>query len=211
MRELHTARSALVKDRPAALNRQKAIRSAPLRRQNAQRLHWIAAQLAAIDAELVALCAADPDLKERLAILTSIPGLGQISALALSVEMPELGSLEHPQAASLAGLAPIARASGQFRGRRSIRGGRAGLRQALYMPALVAARFNPDLKAKYQALIQAGKAAKLAVTAMMRKLLVLANALLRDRRAWSPKLLSLGGESSRSDGIGLGLGSCFCP
>jgi transposase len=75
MRELHTARSALVKDRPAALNRQKAIRSAPLRRQDAKRLRWIAAQLAAIDAELVALCAADPDLKERLAILISILGV----------------------------------------------------------------------------------------------------------------------------------------
>ena len=68
------------------------------------------------------------------------------------------------------------------------RGGRTGLRQALYMPALVAARFNPDLKAKYQTLIQAGKPPKLAITAVMRKLLLLANALLRDRRAWSPKL-----------------------
>lgn len=188
MRELHTARSALVKDRTAALNRQKAIRSPLLRRQNAQRLRPIAAQVATIAAELVALCAADPDLKERLAILTSIPGLGQISALALLVEMPELGSLGHSQAASLAGLAPIARDSGQFRGRRSIQGGRTGLRQALYMPALVAARFNPDLKAKYQTLIQAGKPPKLAITAVMRKLLLLANALLRDRRAWSPKL-----------------------
>src|SRR4051795_2864975 len=112
--------------RPAALNRQKAIRSAPLRRQNAQRLHWIAAQLAAIDAELVALCAADPDLKERLAILTSIPRLGQISAPARLGEMPEPGAPEHPQPESLAGLAAIARDSGQFRGRRSIRGGRAG-------------------------------------------------------------------------------------
>ncbi len=188
MRELHTARSVLAKDRTVAFNRQKAIRSPLLRRQNAQTLRQIAAQLDAIDAELVALCAADPDLKERLAILTSIPGLRQISALALLGEIPELGSLGHPQAASLAGLAPIARDSGQFRGRRSIQGGRTGLRQALSMPALVAARFNPDLKAKYQTLIQAGKPPKLAITAVMRKLLLLAHALLRNRRAWSPKL-----------------------
>ena len=188
MRELHTARNALVKDRTAALNRQKMIRSPLLQRQNAQRLRQIAAQLAAIDAELRALCTADPHLKERLAILTSIPGIGPVSALALLIEMPELGSLGQPQAASLAGLAPVAHDSGQFRGRRSIRGGRAGLRQALYMPALVAARFNPDLSAKYQALIQLGKPPKLALTAVMRKLLLLANALLRDRRTWAPRL-----------------------
>jgi transposase len=187
MRELHTARCALLKDRTAALNRPKAIRSALLKRHNVQRLRQIAAQLAAIDAELLALCAADPDLQERLAILTSIPSIGQASALALLVEMPELGPLGQPQAASLAGLAPVARDSGQFRGKRFVRGGRAGLRQALYMPALVATRFNPDLAAKYQALIGAGNPPKLAITAVMRKLLLLAHALLRDRRTWSPK------------------------
>jgi transposase len=188
MRELHTARCALIKDRTAALNRQKTIRSALLKRQNAQRLRQIASQLAAIDAELVALCAADDDLRARLAILESIPGIGQASALALLIERPELGRLGQPQAASLAGLAPVARDSGRFQGKRSIRGGRAGLRRALYMPALVAARFTPDLKAKDQALLQAGKPPKLAITVIMRKLLLLANALLRDRRTWAPKL-----------------------
>jgi transposase len=103
------------------------------------------------------------------------------------IEMPELGSLDQRQAASLAGLAPVARDSGQWKGKRSIRGGRASLRQALYMPALVAIRFNPDLKSKYCALVAAGKPAKVAITAIMRKLLLLANALLRDGRSWSPK------------------------
>jgi len=187
MRELHTARCALIKDRTAALNRQKTIRSALLQRQNVQRLRQIASQLAAIDAELVALCAADDDLRARLAILQSIPGIGQASALALLIEMPELGRLGQPQAASLAGLAPMARDSGRLHGKRSIRGGRAGLRQALYMPALVAARFNLDLRTKYQALLQAGKPPKLAITVIMRKLLLLANALPRDRRPWAPK------------------------
>ena len=112
--------------------------------QNAQRLR----QIAAIDAELVALCAADDDLQARLAILESIPGIGPASALTLLIEMPELGRLGQPQAASLAGLAPVARGSGRCQGKRTIRGGRASLRRALYMPALVAARFNPDLKAK---------------------------------------------------------------
>ncbi|EIM25009.1 Transposase IS116/IS110/IS902 family [Microvirga lotononidis] len=117
----------------------------------------------------------------------SIPGIAQATALSLLVEMPELGSLDQSQVASLAGLAPVARDSGASRGRRTIRGGRAHLRQALYMPALVAARFNPDLKAKYQALRAAGKPVKVALTAIMRKLIILANALLRDQRNWSPK------------------------
>jgi transposase len=99
--------------------------------------------------------------------------------------MPELGSLDGKQAASLAGLAPVARQSGRWTGHAFIRGGRASLRQALYMPALVAARFNPELKAKYQKLIKAGKPAKIAITAIMRKLIVLSNALLRDRRSWN--------------------------
>jgi transposase len=117
----------------------------------------------------------------------SIPGIAQATALSLLIEMPELGALDQSQVASLAGLAPMARDSGASRGRRTIRGGRAHLRQALYMPTLVAARFNPDLKAKYQALLAAGKPAKVALTAIMRKLIILANALLRDQRHWSPK------------------------
>ena len=101
--------------------------------------------------------------------------------------MPELGLLEPGQAACLAGLAPIARQSGRWTGRAFIRGGRANVRQALYMPALVAMRFNPDLKAKYDQFIAAGKPAKVALTAIMRKLIVLANALLSAKRNWAPK------------------------
>ena len=113
--------------------------------------------------------------------------MGETTALIMLVEMPELGDLEHRCAASLAGLAPIARDSGQHRGKRFIRGGRAHLRQAIYMPALVAVRFNADLKAKYESLQTAGKPAKVALTAVMRKLVILANALLRDGRAGAPK------------------------
>jgi transposase len=93
--------------------------------------------------------------------------------------MPELGALEAGQAASLVGVALIARQSGRWTGHAFIRGGRAGVRQALYMPALVATRFNPDLKAKYAQLIAVGKSAKVALTAIMRKLIVLANALAK--------------------------------
>jgi transposase len=125
-------------------------------------------------------------LQARFEILVSIPGVGDATAFALLVEMPELGTLEHKGAASLAGLAPLARDSGQHRGKRFIRGGRAPLRQALYMPALVAVRFDAAMKAKYQALRVAGKPPKVALVAIMRKLLILANALIRDGPMWSP-------------------------
>lgn len=192
MRELHVARGALVKDRVAALNRAQMLRSALLRRQSAEQLKQIARQISAIDGALRRLLDADAALKRRFEILLSIPGLGAVTALALLIEMPELGQLANSCAASLAGLAPVARDSGQHRGKRCIRGGRATLRQALYMPALVAARFNADLRAKYQALLAAGKPAKVALTALMRKLLILANALLRDGRSWSPRPPAVG-------------------
>ncbi len=185
MKELLVARQALMKDRTAALNRQKIVRSPLLRRHLDQRLRQIARQLAAVDAQLQSLCLADAALAPRLAILMSIPGIAQATALSLLVEMPELGNLDQRQAASLAGVAPMARDSGTSRGRRTIGGGRANRRQALFMPALVAARFNPDLKAKYQALLAAGKPAKVALTVIMRKLIILANALLRDQRHWT--------------------------
>jgi len=187
MKELYNARTALVGDRTAALNRQKEMRSAVLKRFATQRLKQIDHQLEVIDQTLNQLCSADPALKTKFDILLSIPCVGQTTAFALLIEMPELGTLEAPQAASLAGLAPVARDSGNWRGKRSIRGGRAGFRQALYMPALVATRFNPDFKAKYQALIAAGKPPKVAIVAIMRKLVILANTLLKEGRVWSPK------------------------
>jgi transposase len=187
MKELHNARAALVKDRVATLNRQKQLRSAILKRLANQRLKQIDSQLRAIDTALEELRDGDTSLKARFDILMSIPGVGVATAFALLIEMPEIGSLENPQAASLAGLAPVARDSGKSRGKRSIRGGRANLRQAIYMPALVATRFNPDFKTKYQAMIAAGKPRKVAIVAIMRKLIILANALLKAGRNWQPK------------------------
>ena len=187
LKELYVAREALVKDRTAAKNRGKVLTLPLLKRQNAQRLEQINRQIATVEAAILHIVEADPGLSDRFAILTSIPGVSNITAFALLIEMPELGALEPGQAASLVGLAPIARQSGRWTGRAFIRGGRAGLRQALYMPALVAARFNPDLKAKYLQLVDAGKPAKVALTAIMRKLVVLANALLKANRRWQPK------------------------
>jgi transposase len=187
LKELYVAREALVKDRTAARNREKQLTLPLLRRQNAQRLAQIERQIEAIEAGIKARLKADPALARKFEILTSIPGLSMITAFALLIEMPELGSLDGKQAASLAGLAPMTRQSGRWTGRAFMSGGRASVRRALYMPALVAARFNQVLKAKYQQLIEAGKPPKLAIAAIMRKLLVLANALLKGDRYWTEK------------------------
>jgi len=185
--ELVAARRMLVRDRTATTNRAKTLTLDLLKRQAAVRLKQIARQLDALDAQARALVVADPLLARRLVVLTSIPGLGEITAIALIADMPELGQMDAKHAASLAGLAPVARQSGTWRGKSFIRGGRAHLRQALYMPALVAARFNPDLKARFNAMTAAGKPAKVAITALMRRLIVLANALLRDDRTWTQR------------------------
>ncbi|MGH6811998.1 MAG: IS110 family transposase [Methylocella sp.] len=188
MKQPLVARRGLVKDRAAAKNRDQPHRSPLLKRIAAQRPRQIEHQRAAIDAAVRMQCTAGPTLKTRFDILVSIPGIGEITAMTLLIEMPELGTIENKCVASLAGLAPIARDSGQRGGKRFIRGGRAHLRQALYMPALVAIRFNAALKEKYQAFIAAGKPPKVALTAIIRKLAILANALLRDQRAWTQKL-----------------------
>ena len=184
LRDLRTARNALIKDQVAALTRAKAITLPLLKRHNAARLKQIEAQREAVDAEINALIQGDPDLAQRFAILCSIPGIAEVSAAMLLIEMPELGSLDEKQVAALAGLAPLARQSGNWKGKSFIRGGRQQVRQGLYMPALVAIRFNADLKTKYEQLIKAGKAPKQAITAVMRKLIILANALLKKGRQW---------------------------
>lgn len=183
--ELLAARRGLVKDRTAAANRGKSLTLALLKRQCEQHRKQIESQIKAIDREWMSVLAANPTLKAKLDILLSIPGVGPATAIALLVDMPELGTMDAKQAASLAGLAPVTRQSGTWKGKSFIRGGRALLRQAIYMPALVAIRFNPPLKAKYDALCRAGKPAKVAIVAIMRKLVIIANALIRDNRKWT--------------------------
>jgi transposase len=188
LKALHVARNGLIKDRTAARNRSKMLTLELLKRQNVQRLKHIDAQIEAIDQAIAERIAASEPLKQRFDILVSIPAISTISASALLIELPELGTLSDKAAASLAGLAPITRQSGTWKGKSFIGGGRAMLRQALYMPALVATRFNPDMERKYQLMLKAGKPKKLAITAIMRKLVVLANVLLRQHRKWTPKI-----------------------
>ena len=167
LKEFHVARLALIKDRTAAKNRAKALSNLLLKRQNVDRLRQIERQMKAVDEAIMALIRADVSLKVRFDILVSIPGVSQITAFTLLIEMPELGELDEKAAAALCGLAPISRQSGRWTGRAFIAGGRAIVRHALYMPALVACRFNPDLKTKYEDLVKAGKPPKVAITAVM--------------------------------------------
>lgn len=185
IRELHIARLALNKDRTACRNRLAGARNKVVLSQLRARLRQVDNQLEQIDVELARLIAEDPALARRQDILRSIPGVGAVTAIAMIVEMPELGTMEPKEAASLSGLAPITRESGMWKGRSKIGGGRRGIRNALYMPALVAIRHNLHLAETYRKLVDAGKPAKLAIAAIMRKLVILANALIRDDREWT--------------------------
>lgn len=185
LKELVAARRDLVKRRARIANRRKIVVSPLLKRQLRQSAEQVKRQIARIDAECHDLAMADPALARRLAILLSVTAIGAVTAMTLLADMPELGDLNDKQAASLMGVAPVARDSGVFRGKRHIRGGRAQVRKAVYMAALVATRFNADMKRKYQTLIENGKPPKVALTAVMRKLIILVNALIRDDRMWT--------------------------
>lgn len=188
LKELQIARMALIKERTRLLNRSKMQTLGILKRQSKGRLEQIKGQLNELEEALLDLICQCPKRACAFDILCSIPGLGRITAIAILVECPEIGTMTRKQIASLAGLAPMTRQSGQWRGKAFIQGGRKFLRDTLYMPALVAARYNPDLHRKYQAMIQAGKPAKVALTALMRKLIELANTLIRQNRKWIPKV-----------------------
>ncbi len=125
---------------------------------------------------------------ENSEFLQSFTGVGPKVSASLIAEMPELGTLPRTKVSSLAGLAPMNRDSGQYRGQRKIQGGRPAVRRALYMAALVASRHNPVIKEFYQRLRLAGKPPMVALTACMRKLLVILNAMLKNRTYWNPQL-----------------------
>jgi transposase len=180
---LITRRRQLVEMLTAEKNRRG---SAPpvMRTPIQQHIEWLQQHLAQLDQELTTAVQASPIWREHDELLQSVPGIGPVVTRTLLAELPELGTLTHKQIAALVGVAPLNRDSGAFRGKRTVWGGRATVRAALYMGALVAARHNRALKAFYQRLRQAGKAPKVALTACMRKLLTMLNAMLKHRTSW---------------------------
>jgi transposase len=186
LQELVHGREAAVATRTAVLNQLGASRTKCLIHELKRQLKAVETAIAKLETEIKRLIASDPDLARRLEILTSIPGLGETTAIVFIAGLQELGTLSAKQVAMLIGLAPIACDSGETKGARHIKGGRADVRRGLYMAALSAARFNPALKQFYDRLIAAGKEAKIALTAVMRKLAILANTLVRENRTWQP-------------------------
>ena len=183
--ELVVARGAAKEERTALSNRQGAAESKFLIKELKRRGEETDDHIKSLDAEIVARIKADEDLARRYEILISIPGVGPVTAALLIAALSELGSLNAKQISALAGLAPMNWDSGTMRGQRHIAGGRAHVRKALYMAAVTAARFNPALKIVYERLRNAGKKPKLALIAIARKLVILANTLIAENRLWT--------------------------
>jgi transposase len=185
LRDLLVRRSQLVTMKTAEKNRLKTAGPA-VRTHIKTHIAWLDAQLDELDSELRRRLKASPVWREKEQLLRSVKGIGPVASITLLAVLPELGRLSRKEIASLAGLAPIPRDSGRFRGKRTIWGGRARVRQGLYMAAVCAIRHNPVISAFYERLIAAGKLPKVALTACMHKLLLICNAILRDNTPWDP-------------------------
>jgi transposase len=155
-----------------------------------EHIDWLRQALKELDAEIGDLLQSDSELKRKTELLCSVPSVGMITAASLLADCPELGLLDRKKIAALVGVAPMNKDSGRKSGRRRIMGGRAPLRAALYMAALSASRYNPAIRPFYARLLGNGKEKKLALTACMRKLLTMLNAMMRDNKHWSPTMYS---------------------
>jgi transposase len=186
LQALLTRRRQLVAMRTAALNR---LSHAPgrLRADLEAHIAWLDQRLATLDTTL----RASPVGRDREALYRSVPGIGPVCTRTVLLDLPELGTLSRPRIAALVGVAPFNRDSGTLRGHRTIWGGRAHVRATLSMGTLVAVRHNPVLKACYARLLAAGKAKKVALTACMRMLLTILNAMVKHQTPWQPREVAI--------------------
>lgn len=172
----------------AELNRHRQARAAQLQHRIAGHVTWLRQALGELDRDIAQLIRSSPVWRAQETLLTSMPGIGDVTAQALIADLPELGQLDRRRIAALVGLAPFNRDSGQWRGRRMIGGGRPAVRRALYMATIVALQCNPAIAAGYQRLVSGGRPKKVALVAAMRKLLTTLNAMLRDQRPWEARI-----------------------
>lgn len=184
IKDLMARRRQLVAMRTAESNRLEHARSFEIRQSVHLVLNTLIRQIAEIDKRMNKTIKNSPIWREKDQLLQSVPGIGPTTSQMLLAALPELGQLNRRQIASLVGVAPMNHDSGQCRGKRMIRGGRTDVRTALYMPALVAARHNPLIRTFYQRLRASGKCAKVALTACIRKLLILLNAILKTKQPY---------------------------
>jgi transposase len=184
--ELLGRRRQLLEMRTAEQNRLGPAESPAVRRNLLKHLRWLDRELGRVEAGLGAAVQASPVWRAQEDLLRGVPGVGPTVARTLLAVLPELGALTRRQIAALAGLAPRNRDSGRLQGRRVIGGGRGEVRSALYMASLSASRYNPVLRGFARRLRAKGKAAKVVLVAVARKLLTIVNAMLRDNRPWNP-------------------------
>ena len=179
LRALVTRRRQLVQMVTAELNRRRHSLEA-VREGFVATIRCCKRQIAAIDKQLAALIQQTPKFRQKAKLLRSAPGIGGIASATLLARLPELGTLDRKKIAALVGVAPYNRDSGKMKGKRAIWGGRGDVRAVLYMSTLVAVRLNPSLREFHQRLRRAGKSPKMALTACMRKLIVILNAMLKN-------------------------------
>jgi transposase len=168
---------------------QSRLNTSPSRVRDSIEAHlaWLQQQLASLDDDLDDMLQSSPIWREPDDMLQSTPGVGPVLSRTLMSQLPELGDLNRKEIAALVGVAPFNRDSGTWRGRRTIWGGRAAVRSVLYMSTLVATRHNPVIREFYERLLAAGKAKKVALTACMRKLLTILNAMVKNQQRWQPR------------------------
>jgi transposase len=186
--EMLAVRRQLSAEKVAAENASRLLEDAMLRRLSRRRIARLAADIDLLDRHLVAIVGTDAALAHRYRLLTSMPGVGVVLACTLIALLPELGSMNRKQVAALVGVAPYAFESGTLKGRRCIWGGRANVRQVLYMAAMSASNWNPAFKAFHDRLKAAGKLPKVAIVAVMRKMITTLNAMVRDDVVWADRL-----------------------
>jgi transposase len=177
-------RRQLVEMLTAERNRLRSVRSKPVQARIRAHIAWLEKELGAIDEDLHQSIRESPVWLEKHHLLKGVPGVGPVLSVTLLADLPELGTLNRRQIAALVGVAPLNHDSGNFRGNRTIWSGGAAVRAVLYMATLVATRHNPVIRAFYQRLCTAGKPKKVAITACMRKLLIILNAVIKNRIPW---------------------------
>lgn len=182
--DLVSRRRQIVEMIGAERQREKRAVLPRVRKSIARLIKALEKELSDLDEHIDETVRSSPVWREKEDLLASVPGVGSKTARVLLGEMPELGTLDRREIASLAGLAPYVRQSGKWRGKSMIEGGRKTVRSALFIAAMVAARHNPVLKTFYERLTRAGKPKVLAITAVARKLLTVLNAIIRDRKPW---------------------------
>jgi len=182
--ELVARRRQLVDMLAAEMNRQRQARHREIQQRITAHVTWLTRAIEEVDDDITRLIRSSPVWRETENLLTSVPGIGDVTAHALIADLPELGHLDRRRIAALVGIAPLNRDSGLWRGRRMIGGGRPTVRRALFMATMVAIRYNPPIAAFYRRLTTAGRPKKVAIIAAMRKLVTILNAMLRDQRPW---------------------------